>query len=167
MNFPIELFFLISSFCDNYTFLKLIQLNKSFYDLFHPFLKKKLINHLHNISSCPLHLISQLSYIESKLFLHIIKYIPLCKYLNHIRFTNSFISKNSFKLYFDNYSINIILFCDLNLTLFNSLFSSSQIIHPLYKRPISFLQHIFPLSHNTSLINSNNSNFSMLFFYVL
>lgn len=167
MDFPIELFFLISSFCDNYTFLKLILLNKSFYNLFHPFLKKKLITHLHNISLCPIQLISQLSYIESKLFFNIIKYIPLCKSLNHIRFTNSFISKNSFKLYFDNYSINIILFCDLNFTLINNILSSSKIIHPLYKRPITFLQHLFPLSNTSSLVNLNNSDFSMLFFYVL
>ena len=166
MNFPIELFYLISSFCDCYSLFKLIQLNKSFYYSFHPFLKQQLTLRLHHLSSCPIPIISQLSYLESKLFFHIIKFIPQCKNLNHIRFTNSFLSKNSFKLYFDSYSINIILSCDFNSSVFKHVFSNSSIIHPLYKTPISFVPHVFTLSHQSSLINSNNTDFSMLFYYV-
>ena len=167
MDFPIELFYLISSFCDNFTLFKLIQLNKSFYNSFSAFIKRKLTLELYNLSLCPLPLLSQLSYLESKLFLNIIKFIPQCKYINHIRFTNSFVSKNSFKLYFDNYSINVIIFCDLDFNLFNSVFSNSSIIHPIYHHQISFVQHLFSLSSHTSFHNNNNSDFSMLFYYIL
>lgn len=166
MDFPIELFFLISSFCNNQTLFKLIQINKVFYNNFSPLVKKRLTFNLYSSTNCPIDYLSKLTYLESKLLFNIIKYIPDCILLNHIRFTNAFLNKNSFKIYINPYSINVILFCDFNSDVFNLVFSNSSINHPVFNKPISFIQHSFSLSPYTSEINFNNTEFSMLFYYV-
>lgn len=164
--FPLELFYLISSFCDNYTIFKLIQLNTSFYKTFHPLLKKNLTIYLHSKTQCPVYFLSQLSYLESKLLFNLIKFIPYCSDINHIRFTNTFMNKQSFKLYINPFYINVILSCDFNSSLFNTVFSNSIVHHHNFKNPISFIEHCFPISEHTSTINRNNTDFSILFYYI-
>lgn len=165
MYFPVEIFLCVSSFCDNNSLLKLALLNKNFYKIFHPIIRKNIIHTLHEKSNCSISLLSQLNYIESKLFFKIISFLPHMQRINHIRFTNSFINKNSYKLYFNNYSINVILSCDFNYILFNDIILASSFMHPLYKREISFSKHVFPLSKYSGLINQTNNDFSILFYY--